>query len=202
MKISLIVAHLRAYCPVFSGRVSAGIDWDAVAASAKLSHPSAYVIAAGDDAAQNNLQNAIRQDITDLFDVILVLDSSDERGQEAADLLHDLRAGLWKALVGWKPGTEYDPIEYGGAGLVFINRARVVYRFSFEAAFQLGRNRASDPPETWEEFELDGLPALEGVDFNVDFIDPADPNLQRPGPDGRVEATFSVELPKPTEDSP
>ena len=77
-----------------------------------------------------------------------------------------------------------------------------MYRFSFEAAFQLGRNRASDPAETWEEFELDGLPALEGVDINVDFIDPADSNLQRPGPDGRVEATFSVELPKPTEDSP
>lgn len=202
MKISLIVAHLRAYCPAFSGRVSAGIDWDAVATSAKLSHPSAYVIAAGDDAGGNDLQNGVRQDITDLFDVILVLDSTDERGQEAADLLHDLRADLWKALVGWKPGTEYDPIEYGGGSLVFINRARVVYRFSFETAFQLGRNRASDPPETWEEFELDGLPALEGVDFNVDFIDPADPNLQRPGPDGRVEATFSVELPKPTEDSP
>ena len=47
MKISHVVAHLRTYCPAFSGRVSAGIDWDAVAASAKLSHPSAYVIAAG-----------------------------------------------------------------------------------------------------------------------------------------------------------
>ena len=202
MKLSLIVAHLRAYCPAFSGRVSAGIDWDAVASSAKLSHPSAYVITAGDDAAGNDLQNGVRQDITDLFDVILVLDSSDERGQEAADLLHDLRAGLWKALVGWKPGSEYDPIEYGGGSLVFINRARVVYRFGFETAFQLGRNRVTDPPETWEEFELDGLPALEGVDFKVDFIDPADPNLRRPGPDGRVEATFSVELPEPTEDSP
>ena len=197
MKISLIVAQLRAYCPVFSNRVSAGIDWDAVASSAKLSHPSAYVIAAGDDASANDVDNAIRQDITDLFDVILVLDSTDERGQEAADLLHDLRASLWKALVGWKPSTEYDPIEYGGGSLIFINRARVAYRFSFEAAFQLGRNRASEPAETWEEWKLDGLPAFEGMDVDVDFIDPSDPNLQTPGPDGRIDAQFSVDLPQP-----
>lgn len=197
MKISLIVAQLRAYCPAFSTRVSAGIDWDAVASSAKLSHPSAYVIAAGDDASANDVDNAIRQDITDLFDVILVLDSTDERGQEAADLLHDLRASLWKALVGWKPGAEYDPIEYGGGSLIFINRARVVYRFSFEAAFQLGRNRATEPAETWEEWKLDGLPAFEGLDVNVDFIEPSDPNLQAPGPDGRIDAQFSVDLPQP-----
>ncbi|MQT31326.1 phage tail terminator protein [Pseudomonas helleri] len=197
MKISHVVAHLRTYCPAFSGRVSAGIDWDAVAASAKLSHPSAYVIAAGDDAAPNELQNVARQNITDLFDVILVLDSTDERGQEAADLLHDLRAGLWKALVGWQPGTEYEPIEYGGGSLVFINRARVVYRFSFEAAFQLGRNTKTEPPETWEERVLDGLPPLEGLDVDYDFISPLnDKNLSESGPDGRIEFQTREDLPQ------
>ena len=197
MKISQIVAHLRTYCPAFSGRVSAGIDWDAVAASAKLSHPSAYVIAAGDDATKNEVQNGIRQDITDLFDVILVLDSTDERGQEAADLLHDLRAGLWRALVGWQPGTEYEPIEYSGSGLVFINRARVVFRFSFEAAFQLGRNKKSDPPETWHERVIDGLPPFEGVDVNYDFISPLnDKNLSESGPDGRIEFQTREDLPQ------
>jgi hypothetical protein len=28
----------------------------------------------------------------------------------------------------------------------------------------------------------------------VDAIDPADPNLQRPGPDGRLELTFSGDV--------
>ena len=96
----------------------------------------------------------------------------------------------------------YDPIGYAGGEAVVINRARVIYRFSFTAEFQLGRNRQSEPAETWIEHELDGLPPLVGLDVRVDFIDPADPNLQRPGPDGRVEAIFSVELPQPTEDSP
>lgn len=202
MKISPLVAHLRQYCPSFNERVTGGIDFEAVANSTKLHRPSAYVIATGDRAGKNQTQNAVQQNIRDEFDVVLVLDTQDERGQEAADLLHDLRAELWRALVGWKPGAAYDPIEYAGGEAVVINRARVIYRFSFTAEFQLGRNRQSEPAETWDEHELDGLPPLLGLDVRVDFIDPADPNLQRPGPDGRVEATFSVELPQPTEDSP
>lgn len=202
MKITPIVAHLRQYCPSFNERVVGGIDFEAVANSTKLHRPSAYVIATGDQSSSSTSENVIQQNIRDEFDVVLVLDTHDERGQEAVDLLHDLRAELWRALVGWKPGGDYDPIEYAGGEAVVINRARVIYRFSFAAEFQLGRNRNSDLAETWEEHEQDGLPALVGLDFSVDFIEPADPNLQRPGPDGRVEATFSVELQQPTEDSP
>lgn len=202
MKLNPIVAHLRVTCPSFAGRVSGGIDWDAVVESAHLALPSAYVIATADAASPSKAQNMVIQDITDQFNVVIVLDASDERGQADNDILHDLRAELWLALVGWIPSAEYDPIEYGKGALLHISRARVVYQFTFFSEFQLGRNRLDEPAETWQEFELDGLPGLTGVDFNMDCIDPADPNLQRPGPDGRVEATFSVELPQPTEDSP
>lgn len=194
MKISPIVAHLRQYCPSFSGRVAGGIDFEAVAASAKLSHPSAYVIAVSDKATQNDVLNGLRQVITDFFDVVLVVDTRDERGQEAADLTHLFRAEIWLALVAWVPGPEYTPIEYGGGELLSINRSRVVYRFTFSADFQIGRNAATDPPETWEELELDGLPSFAGITFNMDCIDPADPNLQRPGPDGRIEVKFSGDV--------
>ena len=202
MKLNPIVAHLRVTCPSFAGRVSGGIDWDAVVESAHLALPAAYVIATADAASPSKAQNKVVQDITDQFNVVIVLDTSDERGQADNDILHGLRAELWRALVGWIPSSEYDPIEYGKGALLHISRARVVYQYTFFSEFQLGRNRGDEPAETWQEFELDGLPGFTGVDFNVDFIDPADPNLQRPGPDGRVEATFSVELPQPTEDSP
>jgi len=202
MKLNPIVAHLRGACPSFAGRVSGGIDWDAVVESAHLSLPAAYVIATADAASPSKAQNMVIQDITDQFNVVIVLDASDERGQADNDILHDLRAELWLALVGWIPSPEYDPIEYGKGALLHISRARVVYQFTFFSEFQLGRNRRDEPAETWQEFQLDGLPGFAGVDVNLDFIDPADPNLQRPGPDGRVEATFSVELPLSTEDSP
>lgn len=197
MKITPIVAHLREYCPSFQTRVAGGIDFEAVANSAQLLRPAAYVIATGDKAGENDLQNGIRQNIRDDFDVILVLDTQDERGQEAVDLLHDLRAELWRALIGWKPGSDYDPIEYEGGELVLINRARSIYRYSFSSEFMLGRTHVGDPPETWVELELDGLLPLEGIDLNYDFIDPlVDPNLADQGPDGRVEIQTREDLPQ------
>jgi len=194
MKLNPIVAHLRATCPTFAGRVTGGIDWDAVVETAKLALPAAYVIASADAAGPNKSQNAVIQDITDQFAVVIVLDAGDERGQEANDLLHDLRAELWRSLIGWRPAAEYDPIEYGKGVMLHTSRARVVYQFLFTAEFQLGRSKQDDAAETWHELELDGLPAFTGATFNMDCIDPADPNLQRPGPDGRIEAKFSGDV--------
>lgn len=197
MRLNVIVAHLRAWCPAFGGRIAAGIDWDAVATSSNLKHPSAYVIASDDEAEPNDLKNGVRQVISDGFDVIVVLDTSDERGQEAVHDLHVLRADLWRALVGWKPEPDYDQVTYGGGALIFINRARVVYRYSFSAEFQLGRSNDSDPAETWYEHEVDGLPALQGLDISLDFIDPlVDHNLAQSGPDGRVEFKTREDLPQ------
>ncbi|WP_443700641.1 phage tail terminator protein [Pseudomonas sp.] len=194
MKISQVVAQLRQYCPGLSGRVAGGIDFEAVANSAKLNHPSAYVIAAADKAGDNDIDTGVRQAISDYFDVVLVMDSRDERGQEAVDLLHTFRAEIWRALIGWKPGPEYDLIEYEGGDLISINRSRTIYRFTFSSGFQLGRNTSEQPAETWHEYELDGLPPFAGMTINMDCIDPADPNLNTPGPDGRIEATFSGDV--------
>jgi hypothetical protein len=195
MKITPVVLHLRQHCPLFGGRVAGGIDFDAVKASQQVDRPGAFVIATGDDATDNDLQNGIRQDITDAFDVVVILDAKDQRGQLAVDVLHDIRAELWRALVGWKPGIEYEPITYDGGDLVQIDRALVIYRYSFVTAFQLGRNADTDPAETWHELELDGLPRLEGMDINVDCIDPADRNLKYPGPDGRIEVQIREDMP-------
>ncbi|MNF97065.1 hypothetical protein D3C84_798810 [compost metagenome] len=69
-----------------------------------------------------------------------------------------------------------------------------MYQYSFIADFQLGRNRAGEPAETWHERALDGLTGFSGVTVNMDCIDPADRNLQHPGPDGRIEVTFSGDV--------
>lgn len=194
MKLNPLVAHLRLACPSFAGRVSGGIDWDAVVESAQLPLPAAYVIATADAAAPSKAQNKVIQDITDQFNVVIVLDTSDERGQADNELLHDMRAELWRALIGYIPSPEYTPIEYGKGALLHISRARVVYQFTFFSEFQIGRNDPNEPAETWQEFELDGLPGYTGANINMDCIDPADPNLQRPGPDGRIEVHFSGDV--------
>ena len=108
--------------------------------------------------------------------------------------MHDLRAELWRALVGFKPDSTYNAIVYDGGEMVSINSSRAFYRLRFFAEFQLGRNLPSQPAESWHERELDGLSSFTGATVRVDAIDPADPNLKRPGPDGRVEMTFSGDV--------
>lgn len=192
MQITSILTQLRTQCPSFADRVGVGIDLPALQANTALQTPAAYVAPLADVASQGTAQNATRQIIRDRFEVLLALDAAD--ATKALDLLHDLRAELWRALVGFKPGLDYNPIEYDGGELVSLSATRLLYRLGFFAEFQLGRNLSSEPAETWGERVLDGLPSFTGATVRVDAIDPADPNLQRPGPDGRLELTFSGDV--------
>lgn len=194
MKITPVVLQLQQRCPVFGERVSGGIDFDAAFANQQPSRPAALVIATGSTAGDNDLANGVRQAITDSFDVVVLLDNPDHSGAQAADALEAIRLALWRALVGWQPGDEYALATFKSAALLRIDSSQVAYRFSFQTAFQLGRNVASQPAETWHEQVLDGLPALEGLDIDVDCIDPADRNLKHPGPDGRIEIHLKEDL--------
>ncbi|MDR8366716.1 hypothetical protein [Pseudomonas sp. JL3] len=192
MKITALITQLREQCPTLANRVVAGIDLATLQANTPLQTPCAYVVPIADLASKSVAQNLMLQPIRDRFEVTLVLDTTD--ATKALDLLHDLRAELWRALVGFKPGSDYEAIEYDGGELVSINSSRVLYRLRFFAEFQLGRNLPGQPAESWHERELDGLSSFTGATVRVDAIDPADPNLQRPGPDGRLELTFSGDV--------
>ncbi|MBV4464233.1 hypothetical protein AB7M29_001767 [Pseudomonas sp. F-14 TE3623] len=192
MKITALITQLRDQCPTLANRVAAGIDLATLQANTPLQTPCAYVVPIADLASKSLAQNLMLQPIRDRFEVTLVLDTTDPT--KALDLLHDLRAELWRALVGFKPGSDYEAIEYDGGELVSINSSRVLYRLRFFAEFQLGRNLPGQPAESWHERELDGLSSFTGVTVRVDAIDPADPNLKRPGPDGRLELTFSGDV--------
>lgn len=173
------------------------MDWDSLEGQAKLSMPAAYVIEMDDSAQASDINTGIRQVVTDTFDVCVALPAPDERFGATVDMIDTVRAALLLALVGWKPEPQFDPVQYEGKQLVLTNRFRSVYRFTFSAEWQLGRNRNADPPETWHEWYLDGLPPLEGITINVDIIDPAfDKNLSNHGPDGRIEVTLKEELKK------
>lgn len=192
MKITPILTQLREQCPTLARRVAAGFDLATLLADTPLQSPCAYVLPSADSAGRNTAQNVTLQTVRDRFDVVLVLDASDPT--KALELLHELRAELWRALVGFKPGGDYVGIEYDGSEPVSVNGSRVLYRLRFFAEFQLGRNLASQPAESWHERELDGLSSFSGVTVRVDAIDPADPNLKHPGPDGRLELTFSGDV--------
>lgn len=155
--------------------------------------PAFYVSPRSNQASQG-LSKDSNNIIVDVFEVFLVLNSPLGKESLTQTQAYNLRADLWRALVGFKPGPDYNPIQYEGGELVPLSNERLLYRLRFFAEFQLGRNLPSQPAETWHERELDGLPSLTGVTVRVDAIDPADPNLKKPGPDGRLELTFSGEL--------
>ncbi|QBH21315.1 hypothetical protein EYC51_03430 [Alcaligenes faecalis] len=147
---------------------------------------------ADDEARAPIAQNLAVQEVIDRFTVVLMMaTASNERGDATADALHDLRAEVWRALLGWRPGDEYEPIEYEGGEIIDMNRAVTYYGMTFSAELTVGYSNGlpSDAiPQTWQEYELAQLPPLKRLNISVDVIDPiADPNLQKPGPDGRVE---------------
>lgn len=189
MLISPIVAQLRTYCPAFKA-VAGALDWDPTQASAQVKLPAAFVIPTVDEAEASGSQNVLVQTVRDGIDVCVVLKNTDERGQLAADQLHVVRANLFRALVGFHPDPESGWLEYDSGALLVMDRDRVVFRYRFVAEFQLGRlqQTGAGRPETWQEWSLNGLPALEGINTAFDFIDPmVDKNIAAAGPDGRFE---------------
>lgn len=193
MKPSDLIAQL-AHCPSLSGTPVVGLDLPAIKQLTPQPTLITCLLLPGDDAEPNDLQNATRQNIRDRFEVLVLLDPAVNGSLQTLDRLHDLRAELWRALVGWRPSPGQEPVEYAGSELLQCDATRVLWRYAFVAPFQLGRSRASQPAESWHEHQLDSLPLLKGVTVQVDAIDPADPNLRLPGPDGRIEMTFSGEL--------
>ena len=195
MKLTPVVAQLRDRVPFFARRVFGGIDWEALEDSAKLATPCAYVIVGDSDAERNKYQSLVAQDVTDQFDVVVVLDAPNGQDLERIDDVHMVRSLLSLALVGWKPMPDFDPIEFVGGQLILQNRARIVYRFSYLTEFQLGRGDAAGPAENWGDVVRDELPMIDGIKFELDAIDPiADKNLKYPGPDGRIEITINQEF--------
>lgn len=187
MKLIPIIKHLRNTCPTFMRRVYGGLDWDPVAKSVKTDMPAAYVICIGDSADPSDTKGMIRQRVRDAIDVNVEVWCEDERGQGAADLIHDLRAELWRALVGFKPGGDGAPLQYDDSELLLIDRSKAVYRFRFFTEFVIGRDEVKygqplGPPETWQEVEHDALHPFDGVNIVRDDRKPSPP-----GPAGRID---------------
>lgn len=193
MKLNLIIEQLRSYCPSFNGRIAGAADFAKVQESTALTAPFAFVIPLDDSPEPSASQVSVRQPIDEAFGVIVALDNrSDERGQASGASVHDIRAELWKALLGWRPEGRYDGIVYEGGNLMTIERARLWWRFEFSAYTELA------PSDGFEEGALQRLSSLEGVNLNLDVIAPAaDPNLSFPGPDGRIEHAASSETNTP-----
>lgn len=185
MRYELIIEQLRALCPVFENRVAGAAEFKNLAENQALSVPCAYVIPLDENVEGPGSLNAVRQNLTEGFAVVVALSNTiDEKGHAATVSLDAMRANIWRALLGWRPLSIYNGIYYDGGSLLSVDRARLWYQFEFAAQMQIG------PSDGWEEGFVAALPPLDSVGIDVDVIEPiAQPS---PGPDGRIE--FHVEV--------
>lgn len=183
MNLDLIISQLRTRCASFDGRVVGAANFATVTESTALLSPCAFVIPMDDSPEPSASQNSVRASMDETFAVVVALDNRlDERGQASGKSVHAVRAELWAALLGWRPEALYNGIAYEGGNLMTIDRARLWWRFEFSAAMEIG------PEDGFQEGQLAALPHFDGVNLKVDMIAPAaDPNVQSPGPDGRIE---------------
>lgn len=192
MKLLPVVEAIRLRCPSFANRVAGAADFKALPEKANLVVPAAYVIPLDDVPEPQRSQNGYRQTLRDAFAVVVAISNvADERGQAAINAVHDLRAELWKALLGWQIDEAYGPIEYDGGQLLQMDRARLYYQFEFAASVEIVT------ADTHQAAVLAGSPNFTAMRVQVDAIDPmADPNLKYPGPDGRIETEITLPLPQ------
>lgn len=203
MNLDSVIARIRLKCPSFSQRVAGAAEFAVLEPNAKVALPAAFVIPLDDQAGDQESMNRYRQGLTDRVAVVVVLDNSaDRRGQAAVTTVHAVRAELWRALLLWPPGEEYDGLMYEGGRGLDLNAAHLYYQFEFSAATEIGVEDTAQPGM------VEDLPRLETIRVSADVIDPmvdpnnvpgqnynpAQPNPRTSGPDGRAEAGADIQL--------
>ncbi|WP_433647492.1 phage tail terminator protein [Kosakonia pseudosacchari] len=186
MKLTPIIAALRARCQIFENRVAGAAQFKNLPEAGKMKLPSAYVVPGDDSPGEQKSQTDYWQDLREGFSVIVfVSNGRDERGQWASyDVVHDIRNMLFKALLGWNPEPDGEPITYDGGTLLDVNRYELTYQFDFVVENELSSE------DTRQQEELDSLDDLLMLAIDVDFINPGN------GPDGVIEHHTDIHFPE------
>lgn len=188
MNLDQIICALRERCPTFQQRIAGAAQWAGLTEDENPPLPAAYVIPLREDAGQNESEVSYYQTVTNIFGVVLLVPNfADERGQDASRWIELLKREVFKAILSWRmePSDEYSEIVFDGGSLIYMDDARAAYQLDFAFETYL------DISDSWQEGDLDALPPFEGLDVDVDCIDPSS---RKDEPDGQLEGHFKVDL--------
>lgn len=159
MKLGPIALRIRVSNTRF-GELVGGAAELAVALGNTFDQECAFVIPLAENVGPNKYDPGINQRVVERFGVVVALknDLSDVKklGLAAYDSVHDVRAELWSAILGWQlvslATKESSIIYYRGGRILDITRANLWYQYEFEL---------------WTRIEeADGVAAEETDDFN------------------------------------
>jgi hypothetical protein len=142
--IDLVIANLRAGCPLLGGRVAGAADFAAGLRNynANMLLPAAYVIPQAQDTTGNQVMTGLIQVIHKSVAVVVEFDARpDRRGQVPAMNYDAMEAALFACLINWKP----DPcrmangkgMAFDGARYLDLDRARLFYQWEFAVDWQI-----------------------------------------------------------------
>lgn len=135
MRLGPIVLKLRLQeITAFGDQIAGAAELEA-ARMATLNNEQAFVVQLSESVSPNTTDSGINQTITETCAVIVALKNdtsmADRTGLTAFDRLHDIRADIFSALLGWEmPGAEYK-MEYAGGRLLDIDAGWLWYQFEF-----------------------------------------------------------------------
>lgn len=85
----------------------------------RVNAPAAYVFRLRTRAGANQLDNAVSQNVSESYAVVVVTKNlRDERGGDSSDANEVLCDQISTALLGWEPDVDADTLEYEGGQLV------------------------------------------------------------------------------------
>lgn len=136
MNLLGVIDQIKAFCPIFEGRVAGAADYArGVADQVWLDPPAAYVIPLDEDVTANEDSTGLYQRVTERCGVIVMFDNrADRRGLPPAAQFHTIRAAVFAGLLNWNPQPDIAPrgLVYAGGSLIpDFTRARLFYQFDF-----------------------------------------------------------------------
>ena len=140
MKLGPIVLKLRLQNTRFRENIAGAAEL-ALAIKNTLMKEAAFVIPLDETCARNNYDSGINQKYFEKFAVVVAIRNDlsirDHTGITSYDLLHDVRAEIFKAILGLQISTSESLIYYSGGKLLDINPAYLWYQFEFEMESRL-----------------------------------------------------------------
>jgi len=139
MKLRPVIERLRQRCPSLKGRVGGVAQYAMLESTTKLTMPYAFVVPLGETAEYFSMASAqsYRQTVEAQFGVLLFLSlKGDSRGYDAFEFSQDIRAEVFKALLG-ACLPETDEITFDQEVIFDANNARLVIQWEFNVPYDI-----------------------------------------------------------------
>lgn len=134
----LIEARIKAQIPDFK-EVAGASDMASLFAG-RIADNGCYIIQDSERASPNTRINAVSQENTEHYAVLIVVRNvRDSRGSDAADVCHTLRAQVLTCLLGWEPDSTITPFEKVDGRLISFADGFYIWKETYKTS-QLIRN--------------------------------------------------------------